>query len=326
MLALVFHGALLATLAINVSLDKPKRPEERPGHIMHATSVPIPPAQGSPQGQLPKPSVSEPQQSATEPEKPKVDDTAKQKAEELAQQVAAQKKAEAERQKAIALKKAEEAKKKAEEEAKKKAEAEAKAKAEAEAKAKAEAEAKKKAEEEAKRKAEAEAKAKAEAEAKKKAEEEAKKKAEEEARKLIEEEIRKAAEEEAKRQQAAEQQAQMSEQANNLEYELLGQINGSPVGEGLGAGTGSNDSLTYGAKVQQLIEQNWRIDPSMNGKRVVVTVTVDEAGMISNEKCEGDKSVCASAIATLHLIGMLPMPPKGCKDCNTIVITMTPKL
>ena len=301
-LALVFHGALLATLAINVSLDKPKRPEERPGQIMHATSVPIPPAQGSPQGQLPKPSVSEPQQSATEPEKPKVDDTAKQKAEELAQQVAAQKKAEAERQKAIALKKAEEAKKKAEEEAKKKAEAEAKAKAEAEAKAK------------------------AEAEAKKKAEEEAKKKAEEEARKLIEEEIRKAAEEEAKRQQAAEQQAQMSEQANNLEDELLGQINGSPVGEGLGAGTGSNDSLTYGAKVQQLIEQNWRIDPSMNGKRVVVTVTVDEAGMISNEKCEGDKSVCASAIATLHLIGMLPMPPKGCKDCNTIVITMTPKL
>ena len=118
----------------------------------------------------------------------------------------------------------------------------------------------------------------------------------------------------------------MSEQANNLEDELLGQINGSPVGEGLGAGTGSNDSLTYGAKVQQLIEQNWRIDPSMNGKRVVVTVTVDEAGMISNEKCEGDKSVCASAIATLHLIGMLPMPPKGCKDCNTIVITMTPKL
>ena len=286
MLALVFHGALLATLAINVSLDKPKRPEERPGQIMHATIVPIPPAQGSPQGQLPKPSVSEPQQSATEPEKPKVDDTAKQKAEELAQQVAAQKKAEAERQKAIALKKAEEAKKKAEEEAKKKAEAEAK----------------------------------------KKAEEEAKKKAEEEARKLIEEEIRKAAEEEAKRQQAAEQQAQMSEQANNLEDELLGQINGSPVGEGLGAGTGSNDSLTYGAKVQQLIEQNWRIDPSMNGKRVVVTVTVDEAGMISNEKCEGDKSVCASAIATLHLIGMLPMPPKGCKDCNTIVITMTPKL
>ena len=101
MLALVFHGALLATLAINVSLDKPKRPEERPGQIMHATIVPIPPAQGSPQGQLPKPSVSEHQQSANEPEKPKVDDSAKHKAEELAQEVDAQQKAEDARPQAI---------------------------------------------------------------------------------------------------------------------------------------------------------------------------------------------------------------------------------
>ena len=120
--------------------------------------------------------------------------------------------------------------------------------------------------------------------------------------------------------------ANEAERADSLEEELLGQANGAVNGQGLGAGTGSNDSLTYGAKVQQLIEQNWRIDPSMNGKRVVVTLSVDNTGMIYNEKCEGDKSVCASAIATLHLIGMLPMPPQGCKDCNTIVITMTPKL
>lgn len=324
-LALVFHGALLATLAINVSLDKPKRPEERAGQIMHATIVPVPPAKGNPQGKLPDEStkVEVPAPAAEDKAKAEAEAAAKQKAEELAKEVAAQKKAEAERQKAIALKK------KAEEEAKKKAEAEAKAKAEAEAKAKAEAEAKAKAEAEAKAKAEAEAKAKAEAEAKAKAEAEAKRK-EEEARRLIEEEIRKAqAEEEAKR-KAAEEQAKKAQQqaqaANSLEDELLGQVNGSPEGEGLGVGTGSNDSLTYGAKVQQLIEQNWRIDPSMNGKRVVVTVTVDDEGMISNEKCSGDKAVCASAIATLHLIGMLPMPPKGCKDCNTIVITMTPKV
>ena len=75
----------------------------------------------------------------------------------------------------------------------------------------------------------------------------------------------------------------------------------------------------------------------MNGKRVVVTVSIDENGMIYNEKCQGDgmiynekcqgdSAVCASAIATLNLIGMMPRPPVGCKDCNTIVITMTPKL
>ena len=229
--------------------------------------------------------------------------------------MAAQKKAETERQKVLALKKAEEAKRKAEEEKKriedekKKAEEE-RLKAEAEAKAKAEAEAKAKAEAEAKAKAEAEAKAKAEAEAKAKAEAEARAKAEAE---------RKAAEEAAR-------QAALQQQAESLEQELLGRANGVEGGQGLGSGTGSDDSQVYGAKVQQLIEQNWRIDPSMNGKRVVVMVSIDENGMIYNEKCQGGSAVCASAIATLNLIGMMPRPPEGCKDCNTIVITMTPKL
>ena len=304
-LAIMFHGALLAALVINVSLDKPKRPEEKSGQIIHATIVNVPPAKGNPAGK--------------EPEGVKVQDTARQAAEaaakakaeaeakaraELEKQLAAQRKAEAERQKALALKKAEEEKKKAEEEAKKKAEEEKKKKAEEEKKKKAEAEAKKKAEEEAKKKAEAEA----EAEAKKKAELEA---------------LAKQMEKEQLERLEAEK---MKNQADNLEDDILGQANGVEGGQGLGAGTGSDESLTYGSKVQQLIEQNWRIDPSMNGKKVVVTVSIDQEGMIYNEKCQGDRAVCASAIATLNLIGMMPRPPKGCKDCNTIVITMIPKV
>lgn len=295
-LALLFHGALLATLVVNVSLEKPKKPEEKLGQIMHATIVNVPPAKGSPEGQTPKKVQVQDtaKQAAEAAAKAKAAAEAKKKA-ELEKQLAAQKKAEAERQKALALKKAQEEKKKAEEEAKKKAEAEAKKKAEEEAKKKAAEEAKKKAEEEAKKKAELEAIAKQMA---------AEQAARMEAQKL----------------------EQLKEQADDLESDLLGQAHGVDGGEGLGSGTGSSDSLTYGNKVQQLIEQNWRIDPSMNGKRVVVTVSVDNEGMIYNEKCQGDNAVCASAIATLNLIGMLPRPPQGCKDCNTIVITMIPKI
>ncbi|MCK0533735.1 MULTISPECIES: cell envelope integrity protein TolA [unclassified Anaerobiospirillum] len=309
-LAIMFHGALLAALVINVSLDKPKRPEEKSGQIIHATIVNVPPAKGNPAGK--------------EPEGVKVQDTARQAAEaaakakaeaeakaraELEKQLAAQRKAEAERQKALALKKAEEEKKKAEEEAKKKAEEEKKKKAEEE-----------------KKKAEEEKKKKAEAEAKKKAEEEAKKKAEAEAEAKKKAELEALAKQMEKEQLERLEAEKMKNQADNLEDDILGQANGVEGGQGLGAGTGSDESLTYGSKVQQLIEQNWRIDPSMNGKKVVVTVSIDQEGMIYNEKCQGDRAVCASAIATLNLIGMMPRPPKGCKDCNTIVITMIPKV
>ena len=199
----------------------------------------------------------------------------------------------------MALKKAEEAKKKAEAEKKaleekKKAE-EAKKKAEAEKKA---LEEKKKAEE-AKKKAEAEKKA---LEEKQKAEEEAKKKAEAEAKR----------------------KADAKKAADALEEELFGTADGVEGGQGLGGGSGI--ASQYGAKVQTLIEQQWRIDPSMQGKTVVVTIQVGSDGVISGEKCRGDKRVCDSALNTLRLIGMLPMPPRECKDCNNIVITMTPKL
>ena len=283
--ALGLHLAILAGLIVNVSLDRPERPSDDAGQILHAVMV-APPAKGSPQGQAQtKPAVK--------PKVEKKDTAAKEEArrraqEELAAKVAKQQAQEAERQKALALKKKQEA------EAKAKREAEAKAKAEAEAKAKAQAEAKAKAEAEAKAKREAEAKAKAEAEAK------------------------------AKREAEAKAKAQAEAEAARLEEELLGTANGSETGSGLGSGGGI--SAEYGARVQQLIEQNWRIDPSMNGKQVVVTVSVDAQGMISNEKCQGDAQVCASALATLRLIGMLPRPPAKCPDCNTIVITMTPRI
>ena len=317
-LAMIFHGALLAVLAVNVSLDRPERPEEKPGQIMHATIINVPPAKGSPTGQPPKNNTMQDTQKLAQEAAAKARAEAEAKAKaELAKKVAAQQKAEAERQKVLALKKAEEAKRKAEEE-KKRIEAEKKRAAEEAARLKAEAEAKAKAEAEAKAKAEAERKA---AEAKAKAEAEAKAKAEAE-RKAA------AAKAEAERKAAAEaaRQAAMQAQADSLEQDLLGQAHGVDGGVGLGSGTGSDDSQVYGTKVQQLIEQNWRIDPSMNGKRVVVTVSIDNEGMIYNEKCQGDSAVCASAIATLNLIGMMPRPPVGCKDCNTIVITMTPKL
>lgn len=328
-MAVVFHGILLGVLAVNVSLTRPQRPEDKTGQIMHATVVNMPPAKGSPSGKAEGSKPAEPNKNQTvdtsEQAAKQAEAEAKRKADEIAQQVEAQKKAEESRQKAIAMKKA------AEEKAKK--EAEAKAKAEAEAKAKAEAEAKRKAEEE-KAKKEAEAKAKAEAEAKAKKEAEAKRKAEEKAK--AEAEAKRKAEEKAKADaeamlqkelaEAQEAQRQAQQNANAIEDEIFGTSTGVEGGQGLGSGDGSDERLTYGNKVRQLIEQNWRIDPSMNGKRVVVTITVDNGGMIVSEQCDGDRAVCSSALSTIHLIGMMPMPPAGCKDCNTIVITMTPRL
>ena len=293
--ALILHLALIGILASNISLDKPEKPEDGMGNIMHAVMV-SPPAKGSEQGRKKDSNVVKKQDPATT----KANEEKRRQAEaDLEKRVAEQKAAEQKRQADLALKKAEEAKKKAEAEKKaleekKKAE-EAKKKAEAEKKA---LEEKKKAEE-AKKKAEAEKKA---LEEKQKAEEEAKKKAEAEAKR----------------------KADAKKAADALEEELFGTADGVEGGQGLGGGSGI--ASQYGAKVQTLIEQQWRIDPSMQGKTVVVTIQVGSDGVISGEKCRGDKRVCDSALNTLRLIGMLPMPPRECKDCNNIVITMTPKL
>ena len=322
---------------VNVSLDKPERPQDAGSNLMHATIV-TPPAKGKPTGKaLAKPQAS---QNTTKTEESK-SEAVVQAQKELQERVAMQQKQEearakaveakqkqealkkAQEKKALALKKAQEQKKLEEQkkaEAKKKAEAEAKKKAEVEAKKKAEAEAKKKAEVEAKKKAEAEAKKKAEVEAKKKAEAEAKKKAEVEAKKKAEAEAKRKAEAEAKRKAAA------SSKADSLEEDILGTEDGDPVnGKGLGSGpSGASDG--YGAKIQGMIESNWYIDPSMNGKTVKVSINVGSDGIISDEQCQGDAKVCKSAIDALKRIGMLPAPPANCPECGNIVISMTPKL
>ena len=288
---------------------------------MHATIV-TPPAKGKPTGKaLAKPQAS---QNTTKTEESK-SEAVVQAQKELQERVAMQQKQEEARAKAVEAKQKQEALKKAQEKkalALKKAQEQKKLEEQkkAEAKKKAEAEAKKKAEVEAKKKAEAEAKKKAEVEAKKKAEAEAKKKAEVEAKKKAEAEAKRKAEAEAKRKAAA------SSKADSLEEDILGTEDGDPVnGKGLGSGpSGASDG--YGAKIQGMIESNWYIDPSMNGKTVKVSINVGSDGIISDEQCQGDAKVCKSAIDALKRIGMLPAPPANCPECGNIVISMTPKL
>ena len=306
---------------VNVSLDKPERPQDAGSNLMHATIV-TPPAKGKPTGKaLAKPQAS---QNTTKTEESK-SEAVVQAQKELQERVAMQQKQEEARAKAVEAKQKQEALKKAQEKkalALKKAQEQKKLEEQkkAEAKKKAEAEAKKKAEVEAKKKAEAEAKKKAEVEAKKKAEAEAKKKAEVEAKKKAEAEAKRKAEAEAKRKAAA------SSKADSLEEDILGTEDGDPVnGKGLGSGpSGASDG--YGAKIQGMIESNWYIDPSMNGKTVKVSINVGSDGIISDEQCQGDAKVCKSAIDALKRIGMLPAPPANCPECGNIVISMTPKL
>lgn len=300
-LAVLLHGIIIALLAVNVSLDKPRRPQDTGQSIMHAVMV-SPPQKGVAN---PKPQEQAAQNNQKLEELKAAEEKRLEQRRELERQVQAQREEEAQRALALKKKQEEEAKAKAEEEAKKKAEAEARKQAEAEAKARA-----------------AEEKRKAE-EAKKKAEEEAKKKAqEEEARKKAEEEAKRKAQEQEEALLRQQQEQQVRERADSLEELLLGTVDGT----GTSASTGSGIAAEYGSRVQMLIEQNWRIEPSMNGKRVVVTLNVDPQGMISGERCQGDSEVCAGALATLRLIGMLPRPPADCPDCNSIVITMTPKI
>ncbi len=256
-IAVAIHLLLIIALVVNVSLDKPERPQDAGSNLMHATIV-TPPAKGKPTGKaLAKPQAS---QNTTKTEESK-SEAVVQAQKELQERVAMQQKQEEARAKAVEAKQKQEALKKAQE---KKALALKKAQEQ------------KKLEEQKK----AEAKKKAEAEAKKKAEVE----------------------------------------------DILGTEDGDPVnGKGLGSGpSGASDG--YGAKIQGMIESNWYIDPSMNGKTVKVSINVGSDGIISDEQCQGDAKVCKSAIDALKRIGMLPAPPANCPECGNIVISMTPKL
>ena len=128
-IAVAIHAVIVAGLIINVSLDRPQKPEDNTGNLMHATFVP--PAKGNPDGnaEAPKPVAS----AAVEESAPAIVDNsaAKQAAEDLKYQIQKQREEEAKRQeiieqkrieeeqKALALKKAQAEKKKLEEQKKK---------------------------------------------------------------------------------------------------------------------------------------------------------------------------------------------------------------
>ena len=62
--ALILHLALIGILASNISLDKPEKPEDGMGNIMHAVMV-SPPAKGSEQGRKKDSNVVKKQDPAT---------------------------------------------------------------------------------------------------------------------------------------------------------------------------------------------------------------------------------------------------------------------
>ncbi len=93
-IALVIHLGLVAALVINISLDKPKRPNENVGKIMHATIISAPP-KGNPNGQKVNASSKKEQQSIQQNSKNKELEAKKA---ELEKQIAAQKALEQKRQ------------------------------------------------------------------------------------------------------------------------------------------------------------------------------------------------------------------------------------
>ena len=296
-MALALHVTIAGVLLLKVSLDRPEKPNMGAGNIMHATF--IPPAKGNPNG-----SQSQPNKQDSQVDKKLLEQQKKQEElrKELEKRAAEQKAQEKKRQEAIEKKKAEEAKKIEQQ--------------------KELALKKKKLEEEKKKKLEEEKKKKAEEE-KKKLEEEKKKKLEEEKKKKEAEAKKRQEEAEAKARAAAEAKAKA--QADSLEDDILGTANGDPVnGQGLGSGAGGEAG--YGDKVRGLIEQNWRVDQSMNGKRVVVSLKLDSGGIVTGVSCQGDDKVCQSAVAAIELVGMFPRPPADCPQCSNIKISMTPKL
>ena len=180
-----------------------------------------------------------------------------------------------------------------------------------EEKLKAEAE-KKRVEEEKKRKAEQEKKRieeeKRKAEEKKRLEEEQKKKA-----------LEKAKQEELRKQKEREQKNQAAED------ELFEELEHNPKGEGGGTPI-DNQAIQYGMMIKNTIEEAWRIDSSMKGKKVVVSLSISADGQIYNPSCKGDTKVCESALRAVNSISFLPKPPASCSDCRSINLTMIPML
>lgn len=234
---------------------------------------------------------------------------------ERQRKIAEEKKRQAEikKQKELAEKKRllEEAKKRDAELALKRKQEEEEKKRLEEEKLKAEAE-KKRVEEEKKRKAEQEKKRieeeKRKAEEKKRLEEEQKKKA-----------LEKAKQEELRKQKEREQKNQAAED------ELFEELEHNPKGEGGGTPI-DNQAIQYGMMIKNTIEEAWRIDSSMKGKKVVVSLSISADGQIYNPSCKGDTKVCESALRAVNSISFLPKPPVSCSDCRSINLTMIPML
>ena len=311
-LAVLIHLAIIVALVVNVSLDKPERPQNPGANLMHATMI-TPPAKGNPNGKIQGNTASKEKDKQKE-ESIKQDDAKKEQAQkELLERVEKQQAEERKRQQIVEQKKKAEIARKEEERrllALKKAEEQKKL------------EEKKKLEEQKKLEEKKKLEEQKKLEEKKKLEEQKKleeKKKLEEQKKLEE---KKKAEAEAKRK--ADEDAKRKAQANALEDDILGLEDGDEInGQGLGSGGGDGG---YGSKIQGLIEQNWLIDPSMNGKTVKFMVKIDNNGNILSRDCQGDKKVCRSAEAAIDKIGLFPKPPVNCPECGNIVISMTPKL
>ena len=106
---------------------------------------------------------------------------------------------------------------------------------------------------------------------------------------------------------------------------MFEELEHNPKGEGGGTPV-DNQAIQYGMMIKNTIEEAWRIDSSMKGKKVVVSLSISADGQIYNPSCKGDTKVCESALRAVNSISFLPKPPASCSDCRSINLTMIPML
>ena len=293
-ISILVHALIVVLLVVNIDFSKPEKPKDISQNLIKAKVIDPTklPSNGRRGAQLKKADKQKEQALIAQKKAKKQEELKRQREAKIKERLAQEKKRVEEKkaaQKRIALEK------------KKKAELE-----------------KKRLEEEKKKKAELE---------KKRLEEEKRKKAQEE-KKRLEEEKKKKALEEAKKKKALEEQKKraLEKELADAENDIIDEL----LPEGKGPANGSNqaveEAMRYGALVKANIEENWRIDPQMVGKKVTVSIEIKPNGTIFNEECSGNKQVCESALRAVEFIGTLPPPPPTCTDCKKIILTMTPHL
>ncbi len=308
-ISILVHALIVVLLVVNIDFSKPEKPKDISQNLIKAKVIDPTklPSNGRRGAQLKK-ADKQKEQALIAQKKAKKQEELKREREAKIKERLAQEKKRVEEKKAVQKRIALEKKKKAELE-KKRLEEEKKKKVELE-----------------KKRLEAEKKKKAELE-KKRLEEEKRKKAQEE-KKRLEEEKKKKALEEAKKKKALEEQKKraLEKELADAENDIIDEL----LPEGKGPANGSNqaveEAMRYGALVKANIEENWRIDPQMVGKKVTVSIEIKPNGTIFNEECSGNNQVCESALRAVEFIGTLPPPPPTCTDCKKIILTMTPHL